>query len=413
MKYGGLSTIAPRIPLVCLALMVFVSQSVSAASIYQSLQSPFYDSNSGAICDPASEDVELICVCIEEGNDTDLSGNSNTQRAFNYFIGKGFSAEQAAGILGNLAQESGIMPMRVQGSGIILSKNIKVDGVTGYGIAQWTYITRQQALVKFAADTGRPVYSLALQLDFIMEEMSKNFPGLEGDLKKITGNNAIGDSAFLFHKVFEASADSYSQIIERVDSGKKIFARYSGLPTGETGTPDDLCSTVKEGATTELISGNKQILVQTILSSKNVVFGNYQDAAIQREDVRSCLTETTLVGFATMAEKSSVKILINALGTDHGGCEGRSSGSSAHNFGRAIDIGYYGNGDPRHNNDGDTLYKFLYNNAGLLKIDQLIWTRPPAGYKCIAGGKPADCLAFYGSKTVAQHTHHIHVGFSQ
>lgn len=408
-----ISKLLGRVVSALVFIAILSSPSVSAVSIYQGLQTPFYDPDAGVVCDNSGqEDLELLCVCIEEGSDTTLAGSNNAQRAFNYFLARGFSAEQAAGILGNLEQESGIMPMRVQGSGVILSKAIKVDGVTGYGIAQWTYITRQQELVKFSQATGRPVYSLTLQLDFIMEEMQKRFPGLEQRLKSIRETNAIGDSAFLFHKEYEASADSYAQILERVESGKKIFTRYSGLPAGQTGEQDDICATVKEGSTTtSIVNGSKAELVQAILSSKNIKFGNYEnDAESNRQDVKNCLTETTLAAFATMAEKSGVKILVNALGTDHGGCNG---GPSAHNHGRAIDIGYYGNGSPNHNAEGDALYKFLYNNAGLLKIDQLIWTRPPDGYKCIGTGKPVDCLAFYKSGTVAQHVHHIHVGFKQ
>lgn len=405
---------------VSLVLVLASSPSVGAASIYQTLQAPFYDPNSGALCDPTSENVELTCVCIEEGNDTTLSGAENVEKAFNYFLSKGFSKEQAAGILGNLKQESGVMPARVEeGWGFpdfmrSVPPNTGPQGQPGYGLAQWTSPGRKQNLSEFAKKTGRPVYTLGLQLDFIMEEM-KSYPGLEEGLKKLSGSNAILDATFLFHDVYEGSADTYSEVAQnRGESAKAIFAKYSGLPSSQPGIQDDVCSTIKEGSTnTTITSGSKQELAQSILNSKNVVFGNYGNASQQRDDINNCLTDTTLAAFATMADKSGTRILVNALGTDHGGCNGKASGNSAHNYGRAIDIGYYGNGGPNHNANGDALYKFLYNNSGLLEIDQLIWTRPPAGYKCIGKGTPVDCLAFYGFKTVSQHTHHIHVGFKK
>src|SRR6185312_1208901 len=50
----------------------------------------------------------------------------NDQTSFNYFVGKGLTAVQAAGIVGNLDQESGGSPTAVQSGG------------PGRGVAQWS-----------------------------------------------------------------------------------------------------------------------------------------------------------------------------------------------------------------------------------------------------------------------------------
>src|ERR1700722_8349960 len=50
---------------------------------------------------------------------------TNDQAAFDYFLGKGLANFQAAGIVGNLDQESGVNPTAVQSGG------------PGRGIAQW------------------------------------------------------------------------------------------------------------------------------------------------------------------------------------------------------------------------------------------------------------------------------------
>ena len=59
---------------------------------------------------------------------SDLSGDTNAEKSWNFFISKGCNEYAAAGILGNLKQESGIEPNKQQ-----------YDGGVGRGIAQWTY----------------------------------------------------------------------------------------------------------------------------------------------------------------------------------------------------------------------------------------------------------------------------------
>ena len=149
-----------------------------------------------------------------------------------------------------------------------------------------------------------------------------------------------------------------------------------------------------------------------ILSSSKIKWGNYGSATSQKADVASCLTNTTLSSFATIAQNSPVDLPINALATDHGGCT--SGKSSLHNAGRAIDIGYYGNnsyGAALHKAEGDTLYKFLFDNRDVLQIDELIWQYPPVGYKCIDKGVVGECDTLYSLGTMNQHYHHIHVSF--
>ena len=105
---------------------------------------------------------------------TVLSGSEAAQKAYNFLVGKSLTPIQAAGVMGNLAVESGINPRRVQGTPTPAGDkdNITVDGVTGFGIAQWTYITRQQALADFANKAGKISGDLAIQLDFLYNESS-------------------------------------------------------------------------------------------------------------------------------------------------------------------------------------------------------------------------------------------------
>lgn len=187
-----------------------------------------------------------------------------------------------------------------------------------------------------------------------------------------------------------------------------------GPPAGQGGSSGSssggVC--VSNGTNTALVAKNADEARRIILTSQNMIWGNYGSAASQQQDINSCLTETTLMSIATIAQNSGVKIPVNALATDHGGCT--NTDTSRHNHGRAIDIGYYGNnsqGANRHLPDGDTLYKFLYDNREVLQIDELIWQYPPSGYKCIDEGVVGECDTIFSAATMNQHYHHIHVGF--
>ncbi|MFZ1317541.1 MAG: phage tail tip lysozyme, partial [Candidatus Saccharimonas aalborgensis] len=70
--------------------------------------------------------------CSSSGSGSQVSGNSNVAKMWNYFISKGLNDQQAAGILGNIQEESGFSPFRQEGTYI----NDFTKG--GYGIVQWT-----------------------------------------------------------------------------------------------------------------------------------------------------------------------------------------------------------------------------------------------------------------------------------
>lgn len=101
-----------------------------------------------------------------------LVGNDNIQKGFNYFLGKGLTQYQTAGIIGNFMVESSMVPDRNQ-----------VGGGPGRGIAQWSVDGRWANLLKFAAKNGGEPTSLALQLDFVWAELNGTAPA--GDYSKV------------------------------------------------------------------------------------------------------------------------------------------------------------------------------------------------------------------------------------
>ncbi|HLL25358.1 MAG TPA: phage tail tip lysozyme [Kofleriaceae bacterium] len=97
------------------------------------------------------------------GSEAALTNNART--AFNYFVSKGLTPTQSAGVVGNLMQESMVRPTSVQ-----------YGGGPGRGIAQWSVGGRWNAgansLVAFANARGADRWALRTQLDFIWHELT-------------------------------------------------------------------------------------------------------------------------------------------------------------------------------------------------------------------------------------------------
>ena len=118
---------------------------------------------------------------------------SNEQIIWNYLKKQGINDKGCAGILGNLYAESGLNPINLQNSfekklGMTDKEytkavdegkytNFTIDGA-GYGLAQWTYSTRKQGLLKFAKQLNKSIGDLELQIQYLYIELSSmaDFP---------------------------------------------------------------------------------------------------------------------------------------------------------------------------------------------------------------------------------------------
>jgi hypothetical protein len=87
---------------------------------------------------------------------------SNRLEAMKFFVASDFTPVQAAGIVGNLMQESGMQAdVHEYGSGL------------GYGLAQWTTEDRKRGLVNYAISKRALASDFNLQLQFIIVEFGQ------------------------------------------------------------------------------------------------------------------------------------------------------------------------------------------------------------------------------------------------
>jgi Phage tail lysozyme len=91
---------------------------------------------------------------------------NNCHTAFNYFVAKGLTKDQAAGIVGNLQQESSCSPTIYQ-----------YGGGPGRGLAQWSAggrwdTSKNDNVTLYAKNHGLNRWALTTQLDFIWYELT-------------------------------------------------------------------------------------------------------------------------------------------------------------------------------------------------------------------------------------------------
>jgi hypothetical protein len=175
--------------------------------------------------------------CSLGGADGGLMGSDNAEIVFNFFRGKGLSAAQASGIIGNLQQESGIRPDTVQ----------VIDG-SAKGIAQWEG-PRFDNLVKFAKEKGKSWGELGIQLEFMWHELSTYESRALTELKK---TSTPAEAAKSFSDNYERPNKFHPNYAKgeanRVKFANQAFSRFGNRTAPSSSTDGGPCATDTEEA---------------------------------------------------------------------------------------------------------------------------------------------------------------------
>ncbi|MGZ3442624.1 MAG: phage tail tip lysozyme, partial [Polyangia bacterium] len=154
-----------------------------------------------------------------EGETSEALGTAfaNDKPAYDFFVGKGLTNFQAAGIVGNLDQESGVNPGSVQAGG------------PGRGIAQWSVGGRWDTsandnVLAYANSKGASSGSLNLQLEFIWYELTTFGYGYS-QLKATTN---VTDATVVFMDKYEICGTCVQT--QRVSYAKSVLAAYGVAP---------------------------------------------------------------------------------------------------------------------------------------------------------------------------------------
>lgn len=164
-----------------------------------------------------------------------------------FLAGKGLNAYAAAGLMGNLYAESGLNANNLQNS---YSKKFNMSDAeytaavdngsytnfvhdkAGYGLAQWTYYSRKQALFDYAKAAAASIGDLNMQLAFLWQEL-QGYKSVMKVLKAATSVRVASDAVLTG---YEKPADQSEAVQKkRAEYGQKYYDKYAaGQQVAET-----------------------------------------------------------------------------------------------------------------------------------------------------------------------------------
>ena len=160
---------------------------------------------------------------VSSGKIKGVGETGTAKEAIDFFISKGWTPEQSAGIVGNLQAESG-PNMKTDAIG---------DGGKAYGIAQWH--PDRQAI--FQKTYGKPIQEAGFkeQLEFVNWELNHNEKKAGNLLKSAT---SPGEAAAIVDKFYERSSGAHiEKRIANASSLMKEGGRVSAEGTAMAGEP--------------------------------------------------------------------------------------------------------------------------------------------------------------------------------
>lgn len=189
------------------------------------------------------------------------------ERIWSFLKAQGLTDAGTAGLMGNLYAESGLRPNNLQNSyegklGMADAEYTErvdsgsytnfVRDSAGYGLCQWTYWSRKEALLAYAKKAGKSIGNLEMQLGFLMQELSGGYKAVLATLKTASSVRAASDAVLL---QFERPADqSETAKARRAGYGQKYFDKYA-----QKGSGSIMGFTNSSLATVKLISQNKTV----------------------------------------------------------------------------------------------------------------------------------------------------------
>lgn len=156
-----------------------------------------------------------------------------------------------AGLMGNLRAESALKATNLQNSSekkLSLSDEDYTKGVddgsytnfvkdsAGYGLAQWTYWSRKQALLTYVRDHKGSIGNLILQLGFLYKELSTSYRGVLSTLKSA---KSVREASDIVLTGFERPANQSESVKKaRASYGQEYYNTYAIEKAPETKPAD-------------------------------------------------------------------------------------------------------------------------------------------------------------------------------
>ena len=164
----------------------------------------------------------------------------NDEIIWDFFKSKGLNDFAVAGLMGNLKAESNLRPDNLQNSfegrlGSDAEYVKKIDSGryskisfandhAGFGLAQWTWHTRKEALYDYAKSQGKSIADLVMQLEFLWKEL-QNYTKTMSVLRNA---KSVYEASTIVLTDFEKPANQGTSVKNtRASFGKEFFNKFS------------------------------------------------------------------------------------------------------------------------------------------------------------------------------------------
>ncbi len=162
------------------------------------------------------------------------------QTIFDYLVGVGMTKAGAAGMVGNMIHESGLKSDNLENTynnrlGMTDEQYTKavdsgqyknfVHDSAGYGLCQWTYYSRKEALLQYANYRQTSISDARMQLDFLVMELK----GYKSVWDTLTTTDSVYSASNAVLLGFERPADQgKSAQDKRAATSYDVYARCAG-----------------------------------------------------------------------------------------------------------------------------------------------------------------------------------------
>lgn len=164
----------------------------------------------------------------------------NDEIIWNFFKAKGFNDFAVAGLMGNLKAESNLRPDNLQNSfegrlgsdteyvkkvdSGAYSKNKFANDRAGFGLAQWTWHTRKEALYDYAKKKGTSIADLNMQLEYLWIELQRYTKTMD----VLRNAKSVYEASTIVLTDFEKPANQGNSVRnKRAEFGKEFYNKFS------------------------------------------------------------------------------------------------------------------------------------------------------------------------------------------
>ena len=161
------------------------------------------------------------------------------EEMFKFFKNSGLTDAGASGLMGNLFAESGLKSTNLQNTfekklGMTDAEYTAavdcgsytnfVKDSAGYGLAQWTYWTRKQALLDFMTKNKVSIGDKKKQCEFLIQELK----GYKNVYAVLTSTNSVQEASDVVLTEYEKPANQSEEVkVKRASFGQTYFDKYA------------------------------------------------------------------------------------------------------------------------------------------------------------------------------------------